>query len=256
MTKLQAVNLGITLGQKPLIQALDLLFEPGQFWGILGPNGVGKTTLLQTLAGLHAPTQGEVLLDGCLLQRWPTKKRARNVGLLLQETEFTFPASTLEVVVSGRYPYSGKQVRANVSEAAFVQSVLESLALETFSTREIHTLSGGEKQRVLLASLLVQNPNVYLLDEPINHLDIQQSQHVLSLFQKLVQQKNKTVVAVLHEPRLISRFCTHWMILEQDNIQWGVSTDGENALSQYTHFCAENNFLGKEEKVDDFLALV
>lgn len=213
MTTLAATSLSAIRAGAAIFTHLDMNLMPGQIWGVLGPNGAGKTTLLHLLAGLHPPDIGQILLDGQLLQSVERKLRARSIGLLFQDSEDTFPATVLETVMMGRYPHSpgwGWETRQDVEIA---MRALEQVSLTAFAQRQIQTLSGGERRRVAIAVLIAQDPVVWLLDEPTNHLDLHQQIQVLERLLGEVRKKNATAVMVLQDVNLVSRFCTHALLM-------------------------------------------
>jgi ABC-type cobalamin/Fe3+-siderophores transport system ATPase subunit len=165
---LAARQLTLRSGTRTLIEALDLTLEPGEVLGILGANGAGKSTLLAVLAGLAAPAQGRVTLDGHALDTLPPLARARHIGLLPQGDEGGFFGSVTDFVALGRYPFG--------DAPGDPASQLAAWELGDLARRPLDTLSGGERQRARLAQLGVQTPDYYLLDEPLTHLDPARSQ--------------------------------------------------------------------------------
>ncbi|MEJ2688162.1 MAG: ABC transporter ATP-binding protein, partial [Gammaproteobacteria bacterium] len=172
MTLLATRELAVRIADVRVCSGLDLTVEAGQCWCVLGRNGVGKTTLLHALAGLGNPAAGAVYMDGIPLHEVPAAARARHLGLLLQDHSDPFPATVLDTVLIGRHPHLGLWRWEGPEDYRRARRALEAMGLAGFEQREIHTLSGGERRRVGLATLLTQDPAVYLLDEPTNHLDL------------------------------------------------------------------------------------
>ena len=201
--------------------ALSLTVHPGESWGILGPNGTGKTTLLLTLAGLKPPARGEVQLLQRPLADWPPRARACHLGMLFQQQEDEFPAQVLETALLGCHPHLSFWQSEQPQDWQRARDLLNQLELLPLAERSIQTLSGGERQRLALATLLVQNPELLLLDEPTNHLDLHHQMQVLGLIQQQTR-AGKAAMMALHDLNLAARFCSHLLLLYPDGSAcWG-----------------------------------
>ena len=209
---LTCTQLSVEVAGRVLVRELELTMPSGTLTAILGRNGAGKTMTLHTLAGLRAPAHGSVALDGELLANWPRRALARKLGLLTQTTEDPFPSSVLDSVLIGRHPHIDFWRWESAADRAIARSSLAAVALEELAEREVDTLSGGERRRVALATLLAQNPDVFLLDEPINHLDPHHQLDVLKLLREKAQ-AGRTVVMSLHDAGLAARFSDHALLL-------------------------------------------
>ena len=228
--KLQLEQLQLQRGPRMLCKPFDLSLEDGQCWGILGSNGSGKTTLLHTVAGLHHDYRGRILLDGTAIDQIPRKQFARQVGLLLQTNEEAFPGSVLETVLTGRHPHLKAWQWENEQDLALARQTLQQVDLAGFEQRNLLTLSGGERRRLYIATLLAQQPQLYLLDEPANHLDLRHQHQILGLLQQLCTTQNKSVIMVLHDPNLAARYCDHVLLIHEDgNVEGGSSEALMNA---------------------------
>jgi iron complex transport system ATP-binding protein len=212
---LRTQNLHVEIGGKTVCKGLDVALYAGQRWGLLGINGVGKTTLLHTLAGLRAPSQGNISLGNTLLADLPRRSIAQKIGLLLQADEDAFPGTVLETVLSGRHPWLDPWQWEGEADLTLARSALADVGLAGFEHRQINTLSGGERRRLAVATLLVQDPQLFLLDEPTNHLDPQHQIGLLNLLeQRVTKTENKRAsLMILHDINLVTRFCDHLMLL-------------------------------------------
>ena len=182
---------------------------------IAGPNGAGKSTLLGILAGLRSPYLGSCTYGGREVRQWPKRDFARRVAFLPQSVRLQFPFTAEEVVLMGRTPYARGwfQTDEDRSAAAEAMTITDTLA---FRGRDFRSLSGGEAQRVILASALTQRPEALLLDEPATHLDLR---HQLSLYRLLTDlARSLLVVAVTHDLNLALRFSNRVMVLEDGRI--------------------------------------
>jgi len=213
MSRLEAAQLGIRIGGVEVCSQLDLRINAGENWGILGRNGAGKTTLLHTLAGLRSPDRGSVILDGTTLQRLSRRSIARHIGVLLQDHQDAFPASVIETVLIGRHPYLGPLQWEGAADYAAATGALRAVELEGMETRSVSTLSGGERRRLGIATLLSQDPHIFLLDEPTNHMDLHHQILILDLLKQRTRTEAKSMLLVLHELNLALRYCDHFLLL-------------------------------------------
>lgn len=213
MTLLATRGLSVRIAGRPICNGLDLALAPGEVWAVLGRNGAGKTTLLHTLAGLRPPQAGSVQVDGRDLRDWDGMALARRRGVLLQDSQDTFPATVLETVLTGRHPHLSFWALEGAQDRALAQAALEDVELAADGQRMVNTLSGGERRRAAIATLLVQSPAVWLLDEPSNHLDLRHQVELLSLLVQRARQNNGLILMSLHDVNLALRFCTHALLL-------------------------------------------
>jgi iron complex transport system ATP-binding protein len=209
---LACTQLTVEVAGRTLVRELELSVAGGAVTAILGCNGAGKTLTLHTLAGLRAPATGSVTLDGALLANWPRRALARKLGLLTQTTEDPFPSTVLDSVLVGRHPHIDFWRWESDADRAIARAALAAVTLEGLAERDVDTLSGGERRRVALATLLAQNPDVFLLDEPINHLDPHHQLDVLKLLREKAH-AGRTVVMSLHDAGLAARFSDHALLL-------------------------------------------
>ena len=239
MSLLTTKALSVTIGDKVICTNFDFTLECGEVWGVLGGNGIGKTTLLNTLAGLRSADDGQIIIDGTPLQNWKRKSLARKLGMLFQDSVDTFPTTVLETAMIGRYPYLPFLSPEGAEDLELVKRALVDVALDIMSKRQVDTLSGGERRRLAIATLLVQNPMIWLLDEPTNHLDLHHQISMLKLIIDRVKIIQGALMMVLHDVNLLMRFCTHAMLMiDHDNILCGPVADvlsDENLAVLYHH---------------------
>ena len=212
---LEAIGVCVHAGARRLVEALDIKFPIGEFTAILGRNGSGKTLTLHTLAGLREPQEGMVEYDAIPLEVMRRRDVARCIGLLLQDPEESFVTTVLEAVLIGRHPHLKSWQWESAEDERIARDALARVNMQEFASRTTDALSGGERRRVAIASLLAQAPEAFLLDEPTNHLDPHHQIAVLELFR---QQANAgaTVIATLHDPTLAARFADRVILLFGD----------------------------------------
>ena len=208
-------GLNVSVHERILVRDLTVQFAPGSITAILGTNGAGKTLTLHTLARLRNPASGAILVDERSVDEWPRREFARTVGLLPQFDEDTFPSSVMEAVLVGRHPHIGFWDWESDQDRQMARNALSAVDLQGLEDRDVATLSGGERRRVALAALLAQAPQIYLLDEPINHLDPHHQIDILSLLREQANQ-GRTVIMSLHDPALAARFADHAVLLFGD----------------------------------------
>jgi iron complex transport system ATP-binding protein len=209
---LAASGLALAVPGRTLVAGLDLELAPGQCWAVLGKNGAGKTSLLLALAGLRIPDGGAVALDGAAIGALPRREVARRVGILLQEETESFWGTALEYAALGRLPHGSTPFGADPTAERAARAALAEVDLSGHAAQPYRTLSGGERQRARLAQLLVQSPEVWLLDEPLAHLDLGHQVAVMRLVARLAA-GGAAVAMALHEPLWAARVCGHAVLL-------------------------------------------
>jgi iron complex transport system ATP-binding protein len=212
-------GLDVHIGSVVVADKLDIDIESGQFWGLLGPNGVGKTTLLKTLAGVHSSDRGEIKLDGQSLDGLTRRRIARRMGMLAQHTDYAFDATCEQTALVGRHPHLKAWSRETRADRALARQALADLGLSNLAERSCMNLSGGESRRLALATVLVQDPDLLLLDEPTNHLDPANQVTILDVLVRRVHDQSRAAIAALHEVNLATCYCTHVLML-MGNGQW------------------------------------
>jgi iron complex transport system ATP-binding protein len=211
-------KVGFRYGAFWAVKGVDLEVFPGEMLGMLGPNGSGKTTLLKILDGMLLPHEGEVLVRGEPLVNLKRGDIAKVIAMVAQENFFRFSFSVLEVVLMGRFPHLGRlQFERDKDLNIAVNALRATHALE-LSERSIHEISGGEKQRVLLARALAQAPGAILLDEPTAFLDLKYKKEIFDLIAGLIKEKGLGVVVVSHDIDLVSQYCHRIVMLKHGSV--------------------------------------
>jgi iron complex transport system ATP-binding protein len=207
----------ITADGALLIDNIDCTVARGSLSALVGPNGAGKSTLLRALTAVQSPASGSVQFDGNDLLRMPRRQRARLAAFVEQDAA-TESSLTVEMVVRlGRLPHQSLWEADSVETVAVVAESLATVAMTAFRDREFQSLSGGEKQRVMLARALAQQPQLLALDEPTNHLDIAAQLSVLDLLAHL-RTTGVTVLAALHDLSLAASYCDHIIVLSHGRV--------------------------------------
>jgi iron complex transport system ATP-binding protein len=208
---LRTESLSVALGGKQLVTDLNWKVGRGEVWCVLGQNGVGKSSLLYTLAGLLKPTHGKILIDEADIGALSAHTLATKRGLMPQQQIDAFSHSALDTVLIGRTPFRvGRSWDSEEDKTAAI-AALAVVGLQDKIESEVLTLSGGERQRVALATLLAQEPELMLLDEPTAHQDVAQQLLMMRLIRELAD--NHAVVVTCHDINLAARFASHVLVL-------------------------------------------
>jgi len=216
VTTLACRRLDVRIAGIRVVDGLDLAVRAGEFWGLLGPNGIGKTTLLKCLAGLHEPAGGSVLLESRPIDELPRRLLARHVGMLQQHTVYVFDSSVMQTALTGRHPHLGYWEREGPKDFERAGAALHAVDLAGFGERSVTGLSGGEARRLAFATLLVQDPEIMLLDEPTNHLDLRHQVHIMGMIRERTRSSGNAALAALHDINLAARHCSHVLMLFGD----------------------------------------
>lgn len=224
MDTLAIQNLDLYIQNTPILINFSATLTTGQCWGIVGRNGIGKSTFLNALLGLHSITKGQIIFNYQELKQLDLATLSQVIGLLEQEQLFFFSQSVRDTVLLASYPWKSNIEYHGETESE-LKAILETFYLKHLASKDIQHLSMGEKKRVAMALLKMQKPKIYLLDEPTNHLDIQ---YQLKLIPKFKSSKNITVI-VSHDINLIERLCSHVLLIQEQGM-W-VAGLKENVLN-------------------------
>ncbi|MDD4767161.1 MAG: heme ABC transporter ATP-binding protein [Desulfotomaculaceae bacterium] len=202
-------------GTVKVLNGLTFSVSSGSFTGIIGPNGSGKSTLLKSLSRVLKPVKGTVLLDEKDLYRMDTQEVAKKMAVVPQETAVNFSFTVKDIVIMGRSPHLGRfQSEGEKDFAAARQAMVMTDTLH-LADRQITAVSGGERQRVIIAKALTQEPEIILLDEPTSHLDINHQVEILSLLQQLNRENNLTIISVFHDLNQAAQYCDSIILMEK-----------------------------------------
>lgn len=213
---LETRQLAVEIGGRRVVDRLDIGLRAGERLVILGRNGAGKSTLLSTLAGLRAPAAGTVRLAGEDCAGLAPRRAALARAWLGQFQADPFGSTVLETALTGRHPHLGRWAWEGERDAELARGALQAVGLANMEARQIHTLSGGERQRLAIATLLTQAAPLYLLDEPLAHLDLNHQMAVLDLFAGTARDCGAALVMVLHDPALAYRFADRALLVHGD----------------------------------------
>ncbi|MPZ16689.1 MAG: ATP-binding cassette domain-containing protein [Luteitalea sp.] len=226
---LQAAGVSFGYREIPVVTDVSLTVESGRVLGLLGPNGAGKSTLLKLLAGILKPTFGAVTLDGLPLAAYSRRRLARRLAVVPQETHPAFSFSVLELALMGRYPHLDAFELEGPEDVAMARAALEATGTAHLEARAFATLSGGEKQRVVIASALAQFGNqetgnrsrvgeLLLLDEPTSSLDLRYQLEIAALLVRLNRERGTTLVLTTHDLGFAASVCQELLLLRDGRL--------------------------------------
>jgi len=218
MYALEVNNLKFGYKKDLVLNGLSFNIEKGRFVSIIGPNGSGKSTLLKILSQLYTPLSGNVLIYGDDINDFKKKELARKIALVPQDTTIDFEFTVKDIVYMGRHPYKGRFQKDDENDYSIVRKSMEMTNTIYLKDRLITEISGGERQRVIIAKALAQDPSIILLDEPTSHLDINHQVEILNLLKKLNRDKGTTIVIVVHDINLASRYSDEIILLNEGKI--------------------------------------
>lgn len=216
MSILEIENLTYKIDESLISDGINIKFEENTFTGIIGPNGSGKSTLLKQIYRVLKPTKGKIFFDGIDIEDISSKKIARRMAVLQQENQSDFDYTVREIILMGRFPYHSFFMRDHNFEVDInlMKKYLDIVGLREQENQCFKTLSGGEKQRVLLARALVQEAELLILDEVTNHLDIGYQYKVLEILKGL----NMTIISAIHDLNLAMKFCDQVVLIDKGRI--------------------------------------
>ena len=214
MMELETRQVSVTLSRKEIVKQVSLQVKDGSFVGLLGPNGSGKTTLLKSIYRVLKPSHGTVLIDGRDINALSYRETARRMGVVSQFNNLSFDFTVEEMVLMGRAPHKRAFDRDTEEDYLIAEDALRRVEMLDFRDRSFLTLSGGEKQRIILARALAQQVEMLILDEPTNHLDIKYQIQIMDVVKSL----GIGVLAALHDLNLTLMYCNYVYVLKDGRI--------------------------------------
>lgn len=219
-------NLGFSYGSYNCLQDISLRLESGHFYGLIGPNGSGKSTLLSLMSGHLVQDNGSILLHGTEVHNYSRKALSRLLTTVPQSFSLNFDFSVHEVVLMGRHPHIARFANPDRTDFAHVDNALDLMGISHLQQRTVTQLSGGEKQRVMVARSLAQNTEIILLDEVTSNLDINYSISIMKTMSKMVREEGRTVIAALHDLNMAAAFCDRLIVLQDGGLsQFGDTSE-------------------------------
>jgi len=215
---LKVDNLNFSYGEREILKNLTLEVKKGDFLGILGANGAGKSTFFKLLSGVLTPESGDIFLQTRPIKDFSRLELARKMAVVPQEPPGDFPFTCREFVMMGRFPYLGFLGSETDHDRELVEQALNKTQTLPLADRRLNQLSGGERQRVTLARALAQEGELLLLDEPTSHLDIAFQLNTLEILRDINRNKGVSVVIILHDLNLAARFCRNLLLLKGGKI--------------------------------------
>lgn len=249
---LEIKDVDANYGSVQVLEGVDFNAAQGELLGIIGPNGSGKTTLLRTIARILKPRTGTILLDGKAVMQMKDKEFSRKFAAVPQDTTINFDFTALDVVLMGRNPHLGRLELESEKDIEIARRCMELTNCWQLAERPVTELSGGERQLVILARALTQEPGVLLLDEPTSHLDINYQIEIMGLLKHLTVHEGLIIIAVIHDLNLAAQYCdrlallrdgkivsigTQYEVLTAENIKTAFGADVIVKLHEVTNQC-------------------
>lgn len=216
--QLDILGISCGYGAHPVLQDATFHIKQNDLLGIVGPNGSGKSTLLRTISRVLRPCQGQVLLDKTDLYQLPARDVARKMAVVAQEHNLEFPFSVKDIIMMGRIPHLKRFQSEGIKDQGIVRQAMDLTDVAHLAQRPVNELSGGEKQRVLIARALAQEPGILLLDEPTSYLDLNYQLEIMELLLRLHREQGIMIVMVLHDINLASQFCDSLLVVKEGKI--------------------------------------
>lgn len=214
MEKIEVHNLAFQIGEKKILEKVDLKVDQGKMIGIIGPNGSGKTTTLKHIYRAIEPDRKCVYIDGNEVHTLSYKESAKKMTVMKQENSSDFDYTIYEMVMMGRIPHRNLFEKDSLKDKELVENALRYVGMFEQKDRYYTELSGGEKQRVMIARSLAQETEIFILDEPTNHLDVHYQWAIMDIIKSL----DKTVIAVFHELNLAAVYCDELYVMKAGRI--------------------------------------
>ncbi|MFZ7132732.1 MAG: ABC transporter ATP-binding protein [Eubacteriales bacterium] len=252
-TVLETKALTVSYGEKIILDKVNIAIKEGEFVGILGPNGTGKSTLIKAITDLIDIHSGKIFINTMDNNGLSKKERAKLISVVPQEFSIDFDFTTFDIVMMGRNPHAGKRSKTEIDDYEIVKEAMQLTNTWAYKDRYFNYLSGGERQRVIVARAIAQQSCIILLDEPTSHLDIHHQLEIMELIHMLKEKRKMTVMAVLHDINMAARFSDRLLLLNHGHIVAEGTPEEvikEEHLSKIYHMemiVRENKILRKRE---------
>jgi cobalamin transport system ATP-binding protein len=217
-TMIATKGLTFAYAKEPVLRDISLEFQAGEFTGVIGPNGSGKSTLLKLIGGILPSSPETVFFKNHELSHYKKKELAISISWIPQEKQMAFSFKVIDIVLMGRHPYLSPLSFEGESDYQIAQDAMKQTQVLEFANRSFNEISGGEKQRVMIASAISQKPEVMLLDEPTSALDIKYQIEILNILKQLNEQENKSLILAMHDLHLASKFCKRLILLKEGRV--------------------------------------
>ena len=248
-------DLEVAYGEKKIINGLNFSVNQGEFVGIIGPNGTGKSTLVKAITNIIQKSSGKIEIMGYDNTKISKKELAKHVAVVPQEFNIEYDFTNWDIVMMGRNPHTKRRNKKNFEDFEIVQEAMKLTNTWQFKDALFNELSGGERQRVIVARAIAQQTQIILLDEPTSHLDIHHQLEIMELIHKLKEDRGVTIVAILHDVNLATRFSDRLILMNNGKVLVEGNPDKviqEEYLSQLYKMemiIRENRIIGKREIV-------
>ncbi|MGB3209991.1 MAG: ABC transporter ATP-binding protein [Desulforhopalus sp.] len=241
-------DISFTYGTTPVLRDINLTVQPGKFYGLVGPNGCGKTTFLDLLTGCKKQRAGSIVYRGQPLSGYSKRDLARQLALVPQEFDTGFGFTVEEIVLMGRHPHIDRFAAPSTEDWLFVDQAMDAIGITDLRYRYTNNLSGGQKQRAVVARALAQDAPVLLFDEATSSLDVKYTLQIFNIARHLVQNEGRTVIAVIHNLNLAAAYCDRIIFMKDGQ----VTRHGPTAQTMTAETIAEVFDVRAKVSVDPF----
>ena len=218
MKVMEIRGIRFSYGRQEVLKGVDMDFYHGTFYGILGPNGCGKSTLLKNLYGYLRPSGGSITLGGSSLAQMKPRERARKIAYVPQDSYIGFDFTVFDVIAMGRNPHHSPLDSLGRHDMEMIETAMEETGTQHLRDKSVNELSGGEKQRTLLARAFAQDSDIILMDEPVSMLDINHQIEIMDLARSMADDKLKTIICVLHDLNLAAQYAQHIFLMKDGTV--------------------------------------
>ncbi len=219
MPSIEARDIAFSYDVRPLFDGLSVAVGDGEFVGLVGPNGSGKTTFLNLLTRVLKPSRGRITVDGDDVESYSARSLARKIAVVPQESSFVFPFTVAEIVLMGRAPHVDT-ILEREEDFEIAAEAMKMTGVDHLASRPVTHLSGGEKQGVVIARALAQRPSILLLDEPTAFLDIKHQVDIYDILVELNRERGMTIIAVSHDLNLASHYCERVLVFKEGRLKF------------------------------------